>query len=79
MFGGSSPRTRETTGTGEMRDLIGTDALGWVSGGDELERCRAVIQSIKDGLMEHSSSEMEKTAVLSHFPFDNHEENADIF
>ncbi|KAJ5528906.1 hypothetical protein N7527_002299 [Penicillium freii] len=61
---------------GEMRDIIGTDALGWVSDEDELERCRAVIQSIKDGLMEHSSTEMETTAVLSHFPFDDHEENA---
>ncbi|KAJ5123986.1 uncharacterized protein N7515_007811 [Penicillium bovifimosum] len=61
---------------GEMRDLIGTDALGWVSDEDELERCRAIIQSIKDGLTEHSSTEMEKIAVLSHFPFDDHEENA---
>ncbi|KAJ5481516.1 hypothetical protein N7475_000328 [Penicillium sp. IBT 31633x] len=43
---------------------------------DELKRCRAIIQSIKDGLMEHSSTEMEKIAVLSHFPFDDHEENA---
>ncbi|KAI9040990.1 aminoglycoside phosphotransferase family protein [Aspergillus affinis] len=60
---------------GEMRDLVGTDALGWVSGEDELERCRAVIQSIKDGLMEHSSTEMERTAILSHFPFDDHEED----
>ncbi|CAG7917602.1 unnamed protein product [Penicillium olsonii] len=59
---------------GEMRDLIGTDALGWVSD-DELERCRAIVQSIKDGLMEHSSTEMEEIAVLSHFPFDDHEEN----
>ncbi|KAJ5925232.1 hypothetical protein N7454_007871 [Penicillium verhagenii] len=61
---------------GEMRDLIGTDALGWVSDDDKLKRCRAVIQSIKSGLMEHSSTEMEKTAILSHFPFDDHEENA---
>ncbi|CDM27028.1 Protein kinase-like domain [Penicillium roqueforti FM164] len=61
---------------GEMRDLIGTDALGWVSDEDELERSRAVIQSIKDGLMEYSSTDMEKTAVLSHFPFDDHEEKA---
>ena len=60
---------------GEMRDLIGTDAIGWVSDEDEIERCRAVIQSIKDGLMEHSSTEMEKIAVLHHFPFDDHEEN----
>jgi hypothetical protein len=61
---------------GEMRDLIGTDAQGWVSDENELERCRAIIQSIKDGFMEHSSTEMEKIAVLSHSPFDDHEENA---
>ena len=29
----------------EGRDLIGTDALGWVSDDDELERSRAVIQA----------------------------------
>lgn len=61
---------------GEMKDLIGTDALGWVSDEDELERARAVIQSIKDGLLEHSSTETERAAVLLHFPFDDHEENA---
>ncbi|CAG8125504.1 unnamed protein product [Penicillium salamii] len=60
---------------GEMRELIGTDAQGWVSDDDELERGRAIIQSIKDGLMEHSSTEMERIAVLSHFPFDDHDEN----
>ncbi|KAJ5928331.1 kinase-like protein [Penicillium verhagenii] len=59
----------------EMRDLIGTDALGWVSDDDELKRCRAVIQSIKSGLMQHSSTEMEKTAIVSHFPFDDHDEH----
>ncbi|KAL3452201.1 kinase-like protein [Aspergillus insuetus] len=46
---------------GEMRDLIGTDALGWVPDEAELET--------------HSSTEMEKTAIISHFPFDDHEEN----
>ena len=56
----------------EMRDLIGTDALGWVPDEGELERCRNVIQIIKDGLLEHSSTELERIAVLSHFPFDDH-------
>jgi hypothetical protein len=60
----------------EMRDLIGTDALGWVSNEDELERCSALIRSIKGGLMEHSSTDMEKTAFRAHFPFDDHEENS---
>ncbi|KAJ5827404.1 hypothetical protein N7447_004167 [Penicillium robsamsonii] len=53
-----------------------TNALGWVSDERELERCRAVIQSIKDGLMEHSSTKMEKTAGVYHFRFDDHEEDA---
>ncbi|PYI17581.1 kinase-like protein [Aspergillus violaceofuscus CBS 115571] len=60
---------------GEMRDLIGTDALGWVPDEDEFERSKAVIQSIKNGLMEHSSTEMEKSALAHHFPFDDHDEN----
>lgn len=55
-----------------MSDLIGTDAIGWISDDDELERGRAVIKSIKDGLMEHPSTEIEKSAVLYHFPFDDH-------
>jgi hypothetical protein len=61
-----------------MKDLIRTGALGWVSGEDGLERWRAIIQSIKDGLMEHSSTEMEKTAVFP-IPFDDHEEMRDNF
>ena len=60
----------------EMREFIGTDALAWVADEDELDRCRAVVQSIKDGLMEHSSTEMEKMAILDHFPFDDHEETS---
>lgn len=59
----------------EMKDLIGTDVLGWVPNEDHLEHSRAVIQAIKGSLMEHSSTDTEKTAVLDHFPFDDHEEN----
>lgn len=60
----------------EMREFIGTDALAWVADEDELDRYRAMVQSIKDGLMEHSSTEMEKMAILDHFPFDDHEETS---
>ncbi|KAE8353498.1 hypothetical protein BDV28DRAFT_132987 [Aspergillus coremiiformis] len=59
----------------EMKDLIGTDALGWVPNEDELEKSMAVIQAIKAGLMANSSTEIEKTAILAHFPFDDHEEH----
>lgn len=59
----------------EMRDLIDTDALGWVPNEDQLQKSMVVIQAIKAGLMENSSTEMEKTALLDHFSFDDHEEN----
>ncbi|KAL3463697.1 kinase-like protein [Aspergillus heterothallicus] len=60
---------------GEMRELLGTDALGWVSDEDALNRCRSLIQDIKYGFMERSSTEIEKMAILHHFPSDDHEEN----
>lgn len=59
----------------EMRDLIGIDALGWVPDDEHLERARALAQSIKAGLMEHSKSEHERTALLDHFPFEDHDED----
>jgi hypothetical protein len=58
----------------EMKDIIGTDALGWVPDDEQLEKSRAIIQSIKEGLEEHSETEIEKIAVQSHFPFDDHDE-----
>lgn len=33
------------------------------------------MQTIKDGLMEHSKTEVERIAVESHFPFDDHDED----
>jgi hypothetical protein len=59
----------------EMRDIIDTDALGWVPNEDELERSMAVIKAIKEGLMANSSTGIEKTALLDHFPFDDHDEH----
>lgn len=56
----------------EMRDLIGTEALGWVPKDDEIKWSRAVIDAIKAGLVERSSTEMERTSILDHFPFDDH-------
>ena len=59
-----------------MKDIINIDALGWVLDDEQLEKSRAIMQTIKDGLMEHSKTELERTAVQSHFPFDDHDERA---
>lgn len=60
----------------EMRDMIGIDTLGWVPDDEQLERSRAIAASIKEGLMEYSATEIERIAVRSHFPFDDHDESA---
>ena len=74
--GGLSTRTGEITGTerDERFNWDLRDALGWVSDDVEPERSKPVIQRVKDGLIEHSNIEMEKTAVLHYFLFDDHEE-----
>jgi hypothetical protein len=56
-----------------MRGLIGIDAVGWVPDDEHLEKSRAIAQTINTGLMEHSKSDLERTAVLDHFPFDDHD------
>jgi hypothetical protein len=58
----------------EMRELLGTDALGWVTD-EHLDQAQARAQAIKTGMLEHSSTEIERTAVLEHFPFDDHDED----
>lgn len=59
----------------EMRDFLGTDALGWVPDIEHYEKSKVLIQSIKAGMLENSESEMERVAVRDHFPFDDHDEN----
>ncbi|KAJ9374479.1 hypothetical protein DTO282F9_1375 [Paecilomyces variotii] len=56
----------------EMRSHIGIDALGWVPDDEQLEKSRAVAQAIKAGLLEHSNTEIERVALQTHFPFDDH-------
>ncbi|PYI06349.1 phosphotransferase family protein [Aspergillus sclerotiicarbonarius CBS 121057] len=58
----------------EMRDVIGIDSLGWVPDDEHLEKSRAMAQNIKAGLLEQSKSDTERTALLEHFPFDDHDE-----
>lgn len=59
----------------EMQEMIGIDALGWVPDDDHLAKARGVADMIKKGLLEHSSTDVEKTAVVKHFPFDDHDED----
>jgi hypothetical protein len=59
----------------EMKDIINIDSLGWVPDDEQLEKSRAIVQTIKDGLLEHSETELERIAVESHFPFDDHDED----
>ncbi|KKK12847.1 hypothetical protein ARAM_006569 [Aspergillus rambellii] len=60
----------------EMRDLIGIDALGWVPDDEQLGRSKDVVRQIKAGLAEHCNTELERTALQSHFPFDDHDEDS---
>lgn len=60
----------------EMKDIINTDSIGWVPDDEQLEKSRAIIRAIKEGLLKHSKTELERIAVESHFPFDDHDESA---
>ncbi|KAL4929902.1 kinase-like protein [Aspergillus undulatus] len=59
----------------EMRDVVGTDAQGWVPDDEHLERAKSVIQKIKDGLLQELKTDLERTAIVRHFPFDDHDED----
>jgi hypothetical protein len=59
----------------EMKEILNIDALGWVLDDEQLEKSRAIMRTIKEGLMEHSETEIERIAVQSHFPFDDHDES----
>lgn len=58
----------------EMQNFLGTDAIGWVPDNEHYEKSKALIQSIKAGMLEHSESDLERSAVRDHFPFDDHDE-----
>ncbi|KZF22528.1 phosphotransferase family protein [Xylona heveae TC161] len=58
----------------EMREYIGIDSLGWVPDDEQYDRSRAIVQTVKAGLLEYSNTEMERRAVQEHFPFDDHDD-----
>lgn len=55
----------------EMMQLRGIDALSQVPDDEQLQQSRNVVQAIKAGLLEHSTTEIEKVAFQPHFPFDD--------
>ncbi|KAL4787336.1 kinase-like domain-containing protein [Aspergillus varians] len=59
----------------EMRDMIGIDAQGWVPDDEQLQRAKDIAQQIKEGLLAESSTDLERKALLLHFPFDDHDED----
>ncbi|KAL4810901.1 kinase-like protein [Aspergillus unguis] len=59
----------------EMREVLGTNSQGWVPDDEHFEIAKGLIQTIKDGLLQESKTDLEKTAVLHHFPFDDHDED----
>lgn len=40
----------------EMKDIININTLSWVPDNEQLEKSRAIMRTIKDGLMEHSKT-----------------------
>ncbi|EZF31080.1 hypothetical protein H109_06511 [Trichophyton interdigitale MR816] len=59
----------------EMKACANVDSVGWVPDDEHLEKSRDVARTIKAGLLEHSTTELEREAIGNHFPFDDHDED----
>ncbi|KAB8349796.1 hypothetical protein FH972_023809 [Carpinus fangiana] len=58
-----------------MRDHLDIDPQGWVPDDDHWEKSREMASDIKQAMLEHAAkTELTRTAILDHFPFDDHEE-----
>lgn len=57
-----------------LTETIGIDSLGWVPDDEHLERSRAMAQTTKEAMLENSESDVHQTAVMEHWPFDDHDE-----
>ena len=60
----------------EMKEILGTDNTGWIKDDEHLERATEIRDTIKKGLLDQCTSELERTAVRNHFPFDDHDEDS---
>lgn len=56
-----------------LTKMIGIDSLGWVPDDEQLERSRAMAQTAKR-LCWRIQSDVQRTAVMKHWPFDDHDE-----
>lgn len=59
----------------ELRSRIGIDALVWVPDDEHLEKPKRIVKTIKQGLLAHSETEIERIALDTYFPFDDHDED----
>ncbi|KAF3899489.1 hypothetical protein GTR04_0777 [Trichophyton interdigitale] len=59
----------------EMKACANVDSVGWVPDDEHLEKSRDIARTIKAGLLEHSTTELEREAIGNHFPFDDHDED----
>ncbi|OAL73138.1 hypothetical protein A7D00_2911 [Trichophyton violaceum] len=59
----------------EMKACANVDSVGWVPDDEHLEKSRDIARIIKAGLLEHSTTELEREAIRNHFPFDDHDED----
>ena len=58
----------------EMREMLGTDALGWVEDDEHYQMATELKEAIRTTLSKECSTEKERIAVRDHFPFDDHDE-----
>jgi hypothetical protein len=58
----------------EMREMLGTDAVGWVENDEHLARATEMREMMRTGFLSECETEVDRVAVRDHFPFDDHEE-----
>ncbi|KAF4550251.1 Hypothetical protein D9617_18g034420 [Elsinoe fawcettii] len=71
----TSKEEESTEEYNEMLKALGIDQQGWVEDDEHYEKAREMARSIKESLLEEAQTQAEKTSVLQHFPFEDHDED----
>lgn len=58
----------------EMRDALDIGQQGWVPDDEHYEKSREFARQLKEGMLKEVETDRERTAILEHFPFEDHEE-----